>query len=156
MVRLAAVDAAVCRIAEQSFGRKVTVRTVIPGTDHSAEVEQVKFDMRQLPLRDLPDAEFDAELARLRAERDRIAALPAEPDRIAKVELDQTYWDQWSALDPADRGGWLAGHHFTVYADRAGVRIEQTFPGLGDLLDGVQYGPWSDRWWADAELSAAA
>lgn len=126
MVPLARADAAVEGIAARTFGwRKVTVAKFVAGSNHEAELEAVRDEMRQLALRDLPDAEHDAELARLRGERDRLAALPCEPDRTVEVETGQTYAELWAGVPRAERGPWLARHGFRVTADRSGVTLSQ-------------------------------
>lgn len=125
MVPLDLADAAVDRIISESFNIPRLVRRVIPGTDHTAELESLKFELRQLPARDLPWDEEDAERARLRAEHDRIAALPVVPDEVVMVDTGETYASLWSALRPADRGLWLAEHGFTVRASKTAVTVSQ-------------------------------
>lgn len=125
MVPLALVDEAVDKIVNATFSRPRLVRRVIPGTDHTAGLESLKFELRQLPARDLPWDEEDAERARLRAEHDRIAALPVVPDKEVMVNTGQTYASLWNALRPADRGPWLAANGFTVRASKGEVTVRQ-------------------------------
>ena len=125
MVPLDLVDEAVNKIVAKTFNRPRLVRRVIPGTDHTAELESLKFELRQLPARDLPWDEEDAERARLRAEHARIAALPVVPDREVMVHTRETYAGLWNGLRPADRGQWLEANGFTVRASRAAVTVSQ-------------------------------
>lgn len=89
---------------------------VIPGADHSAELEEIKLDIRDLANQDLSDDEYDAELRRLRAERDRIASLPTEPDRIEQIDTGISYAETWSTLSDSERGAWLRKANIKIYA----------------------------------------
>jgi site-specific DNA recombinase len=128
MVPTDLVDAAVDAIVNAMFATPRMVRRIIPGTDHTAELESLKFELRQLAARDLPWDEEDAERARLRAEYDRIAALPVVPDQEVMVDTGETYASLWNALRPADRGPWMAANGFTVRASKTAVTVAQ-----GDL-----------------------
>ncbi len=126
MVRLELVNAAVDQIAARTFAwLPVVVTRVVPGHDHSAELEAVRFEMKQLVLADLPDAEMDAGLARLRAERDRLAALPSVPDQVVEEETGQTYAQLWAGLEVSERGPWLRRQGFRITAGRGKVTLTQ-------------------------------
>jgi DNA invertase Pin-like site-specific DNA recombinase len=130
MVPLERADAAVCQIAETSFRwQKITVTTLIPGSSHDAELAEVAFQIRQLgadyAAERIGDDEHEQRLAALVAERKRLKALPAEPDRVVETELDETYADRWAALQPSERGPWLLFHGFRVEASREGVTLSQ-------------------------------
>ncbi len=125
MVALAEADAAVDWIIHDSFNTPRMERRVIPGTDHAADLESLRFELRQLPARDLPWDEEDAERARLRAEYDRVSALPVVPDQITWKDSGQTWAGLWDALKPADRGPWLAANGFTVRAAKTAVTVSQ-------------------------------
>jgi hypothetical protein len=125
MVRLSDVDAAVDWIIHETFDIPRMERRVIPGTDHAADLESLKFELRQLAARDLPWDEEDAERARLRADYDRIAALPLVPDQVVMVDTGETYAGLWDRMKPQDRGGWLRREGFTVRASRAAVTVSQ-------------------------------
>ena len=135
MVNLAKVDAAVDWIIHETFGIPPMERRVIPGTDHAADLESLKFELRQLPARDLPWDEEDAERSRLRAEYDRISALPTVPDQVVMVDSGQTYAGLWDSMKPQDRGAWLKRQGFTVRASRTAVTVSQ-----GDVSDTVALG----------------
>lgn len=123
MVPLADVDAAVDWIIRDTFDVPRMERRVIPGTDHAADLESLKFELRQLAARELPWDEEDAERARLRAEYDHIAALPSVPDQVVEVDSGQTYAGLWNEMRPQDRGPWLKRHGFIVRANRAHVSV---------------------------------
>jgi DNA invertase Pin-like site-specific DNA recombinase len=125
MVPLELADAAVDRIVSETFNVPRLVRKVIPGTDHTAELASLDFELQQLPALKLPWGEEDAERARLRAEYTRIADLPVVPDEEVMVNTGETYADLWNATRPADRGEWLAANGFTVRASRTHVTVSQ-------------------------------
>ncbi len=125
VVNVDLADRAVNEIIKATFRTPVMIRRLIPGTDHAAELEAVLFEIRHLPDRELPDDEHDAELRKLRAERDRVAALPKTEDRVELVETDETYAELWEALPVPERGAWLTSHGFTVLACRAEVTVRQ-------------------------------
>jgi DNA invertase Pin-like site-specific DNA recombinase len=130
MVQVRLVDGAVDTIAKRTFYRPVMTERLVPGHDHGAELAQVQFDMQQLALADLADDEYDAKLAGLRRERDRLRSLPSEPDRVELVPTGEKYRDLWEATPAHERGPWLARHGFRVYADRSMVRMEQGTRGV--------------------------
>lgn len=125
MVRLEDVDAAVDLIIHDSFDIPRMERRVIPGTDHAADLESLKFELRQLPARELPWDEEDTERSRLRAEYDRIAAEPIVPDKVVMVDSGQTYAELWDSMKPQDRGAWLKRQEFIVRASRTAVTVTQ-------------------------------
>lgn len=153
MIPLNKTDAMVQEIAEATFAwRKVTVVTFIPGHDHAAELEEIKFRIKQLGTLDLADSEYDRRLAELRAERDRVAELPSVPDRTEETETGQTYADLWAGLEPSQRGAWLKAQGFRVEATRERLRLSQPGkpgqPAVEVTADGVTF--------AKADLKAAA
>lgn len=133
MVRTEVVDSAVNQIAADTFDKPVIITKVIPGHDHEAELGEVRLDMQELPTRGLSDAEFDAELARLRAERDRLSGLPNVPTEIKRVPSDQTYAQLWSEMPDAERGAWLKARGFRITADKE--RVTLVGPLGGDGMD---------------------
>lgn len=126
MVRLETADRVFDGFASAIWaGVRVTVTSVIPGTDHAAELEEVADEIRQLALRDLDDAEYDAELARLRTERDRLRSLPVTPDSVQETELSESYADRWEAAPVAQRGAWLRSHGFRIALTRKTLTLSQ-------------------------------
>jgi hypothetical protein len=65
------------------------------------------------------------QVRRLRAERDRLKALPAEPDRWEEQLTGDLYADIYQALPPSERGAWLRSHGFTVHATTEEVSVIQ-------------------------------
>lgn len=127
MVPLDAVDAAVDEIIAATFDVPVMKREIIYGNEAEIEarVEEIKFQIQQLGSLDLPDEDYDRELARLRAERDRIANLERVSDRVDLVPTGDTYNGVWQQLGTPERGAWLATHGFRVTADKEHVTVSQ-------------------------------
>jgi site-specific DNA recombinase len=133
MPRLELVDEAVNAILAKAFaGSPIMVQKLVPGHDHSAEIEAVRFEIRQLAALDLDDDEYDRRLSDLRAERDRLNALPAVPDSISYEETGETYASFYGGLKPSERGSWLAEKHFRITAGKNEVTV--------NLLLGGKYG----------------
>jgi len=131
MVRCELADAAVSKIAARRFWvLKETERTLIPGTNYEAELAEVDYELQHLS-RDLPAADYIAEVTRLMAERDRLSARPSVPDRWEVTETGRTYDQLWEALDPAERGPWLVRQGFRVTATREAVTLTQEDPAGG-------------------------
>jgi site-specific DNA recombinase len=115
-IHLEAVDALVSDAMRQ-LARPITKLVFIPGNDHSTELKDVEFRLQHLGSQQMSDEEEDAERARLRAERDRIKALPIEPGRTERVETGETYADRWSALETdVERNDWLRSIGARVWA----------------------------------------
>jgi site-specific DNA recombinase len=125
VINVSTADNAVNEIIMVTFSTPVMVRRLIPGTDHAADLEAVKFEIRHLPDRELPDDEHDAELARLRAQRDFIASLPVTEDQIELIPSGETYSQLWEGLSSTERGSWLVSQGFTVLASKASVTVSQ-------------------------------
>jgi hypothetical protein len=73
------------------------------GSNHEVELKEIGLALRDLPTRDLSEDDEDAERARLRSERARVAALPATADEWVPVELDETYAQRWTGSDLAGK-----------------------------------------------------
>ncbi len=127
MVRAELVDAAVNRIIITAYAIPVMEQQVVPGNaaEIGARLEEIKFEMRQLGAADLDDEEHDRKLSELRAERDRIKALPVVPDQVRETATGEVYADLWSRTPLPERGPWLARHGFTVRASRAEVTVSR-------------------------------
>lgn len=82
---------------------EIVERVVIPGSGHERELEQVAQDMRELTERnlagELSDEDYDRELRELRAERDCIRELPAEPDRVEERPTGVKVWGRGCRRD---------------------------------------------------------
>lgn len=125
MVRCENLDALV-NDAMADMDKPIMETRFIPGHNHDAEIEDVRFEIKQLGTLDLPDDEYDRRLAELRAERDRLASLPSVPDSYEQVDTGQTYAGKWAGLGMAERGSWLRS---------AGVRVSaEKFSGEDDFF----------------------
>jgi hypothetical protein len=96
----------------------------------------------------MSDEQFDAELLRLRAERDRLKALPAEPDRWEERLTGDLYCDIYQALPVAERGAWLKSHGLVICAMKKQVSVIQgdvrgdSSPRVTTLRSGVKVQPF--------------
>ena len=108
MVRMEVTDAAVNEIMATTFRVPVKRLILVKGTDYQDQLEEVSYRIRALLDPDLmSDEQYDAELRRLRAGRDRLKALPAEPDRWEEQLTGNLYSDIYLALPVPERGAWL-------------------------------------------------
>jgi hypothetical protein len=147
-VRAAWADAAVCSAAAGTFAAPVMVTTFVPGSDHEAELAEVALELRQLAnehaAERISDEDYQVRFTSLVAERKRLRALPTEPGRWEETPTEQTYYDLWQGLQPAERGPWLREHGFRVHAEktpngRVAVTITRTVtrePGKAQVM------PW--------------
>jgi DNA invertase Pin-like site-specific DNA recombinase len=122
MIRLVTLDEIVNSLLRKNDLPYKELRT-IPGTDHAAEIEEVKFEIRSVMMSDLTDDEIDQRVKELRAERDRLQALPVVPDRVEHVATGETYGQIWTRLSPTERGPWLRKRGYRVLATRERVVI---------------------------------
>ena len=122
-VPMDAVDDAVSTIIAEWFAVPVVLPTLVKGTDYTAQIDEIKYQMRELDPDVMDDDEYDAELARLRAERNRLKALSAMPDRWEMTETGELYSDVYAGLSVALRGAWLKAHGFGVQASREAVTV---------------------------------
>lgn len=118
MVPLADADTWADRAIRREWDKPVMERRVIPGHDHAAEIEAVRFEIRQLAQLDLDDDEYDRRLVLLRSERDRLVSLPSVPDQIVDVDTGRNYAAEWVALTGSERAGWLKDNHIRVMISR--------------------------------------
>ena len=109
---------------------------LIPGHDYSARLEEIRFETRELAARDLADDVYDAELARLRAERDELRSRPSVPDRVEQIDTGTTYAERWAAQSDAERGGWLRSMGVRILAERGAQPDLRTVarPMVGEWL----------------------
>jgi site-specific DNA recombinase len=113
-------DDAVDEAIRSEFDIPEMQERVIAGNSYELDnaLEENRYEQKQLPSRDLSDAEHDAELTRLRAERDRILATELIPDRVELVPTGHSYLELWEDTPSPERGPWLKGHGFKVYASK--------------------------------------
>ncbi len=117
-IRLEPVDKLVSE-AMELLVKPITKLVFISGNDHSAELIDVQFRIRQLACQDLPDDEYDRQLEELRAERGRIKSLPIEPGRTERIATGETYASRWASFtSDAERNDWLRSIGVRVWAWR--------------------------------------
>ncbi len=124
MLPLAKVDATVHRFMSD-WTEPVMVRTLVPGHDHSAETEAIKFELRQLD----PDAaDYDSQHAALRSRLAELKALPSVPDSWADTDTGQTYAGRWAEQGKqgnAERTAWLASAGLSVWASADAIEVRR-------------------------------
>ena len=81
MVRMEIVDTAVNEIMATTFRVPVKRLILVKGADYQDRLVEISHRIRALDPDVMSDEQFDEQVRRLRAERDRLKALPAEPDR---------------------------------------------------------------------------
>src|SRR5258708_13494607 len=131
------VDTAVNEIMASTFDVPVMRHEIVFGNEAEiqAETERIKFELRQLPARDLDWEEEDRERARLRAEQTQVANTTVIEDQVELVETDDTYLELWERQSIQDRGSWLIEHGFRVTASKERVTVSQ-----GDVSAIVELG----------------
>jgi hypothetical protein len=125
MVRMEVADAAVDEIMATTFRVRVKRLILVKGTDYQDQLEEISYRIRALDPDVMSDEQFDEQVRRLRAERDRLKALPAEPDRWEEQLTGELYADIYQALPVSERGAWLTSHGFLVHATKKEVSVIQ-------------------------------
>jgi site-specific DNA recombinase len=125
MIRVEQVDTAVNEIMANTFDVPVMRHEIVYGNEAEieAELERIKFELKQLAARELDWEEEDRERARLRAEYDRVASTELVQDRVELVETDDTYLELWERLSVPERGPWLVAQGFRLTASREQVTV---------------------------------
>ena len=106
-------------IVATTFGVPVKRLSLVTGTHYQDQLDEISYRIKALD----PDAMFDEQVRRLRAERDRLKALPAEPDRWDEQPTGDLYADIYQALPASERGTWLTSHGFVVHATKKQVSV---------------------------------
>jgi Recombinase/Recombinase zinc beta ribbon domain len=125
MVRMEVTDAAVNEIMATTFGVPVKRLILVKGTDYQDQLDEISYRIRALDPDLMSDEQFDEQVRRLRAERDRLKALPAEPDRWEEQLTGDLYADIYQTLPAPERGAWLASHGFVIHATKKEVSVIQ-------------------------------
>src|ERR1039458_6850581 len=125
MVRMEVTDAAVNEIMATTFRVPVKRLILVKGSDYQDELDEIRYRIRELDPDLMSDEQYDAELRRLRAGRDRLKALPAEPDRWEEQLTGELYCDIYQALPVSGRGAWLTSHGFVIHATKKEVSVIQ-------------------------------
>jgi DNA invertase Pin-like site-specific DNA recombinase len=114
MVPVHEADMWVDEVIRKHWDKPVITRKLIPGHNHDAEIAGVEYQLRELAKQGYDEDEEDKRRMELRAEKKRLMALPAVPDKWADVEGDMTYAAEWAATPVNGRGAWLAEHGIMV------------------------------------------
>jgi hypothetical protein len=125
MVRIEVVDAAVNEVMATTFRVPVKRLTMVKGTGYQDQLEEISYRIRALDPDVMSDEQFDEQVRRLRTERDRLKALPAEPDRWEEQLTGELYCDIYQALPTGERGAWLTSHGSLVHATKKEVSVIQ-------------------------------
>ena len=64
---------------------------MVKSTDYQDELEEISYRIRALDPDVVSDEQFDQQVRRLRAERDRLKALATEPDRWEEQLTGELY-----------------------------------------------------------------
>ena len=88
---------------------------LVTGTDYQDQLDEISYRIRALDPDLMSDEQFDEQVRRLRAERDRLKALPAKPDRWDEQLTGELYSDIYQALPASERGAWLTSHGLLYY-----------------------------------------
>jgi site-specific DNA recombinase len=125
MVRVELVNAVVNEIMASTFDVPVMRHEIVYGNEAEieAELERIKFELKQLAARELGWEEEDRDRARLRAEYNRVASTELVEDRVELLETDDTYLELWERLSVPERGPWLVEQEFRVTASREQVTV---------------------------------
>ena len=118
MVRMEVADTAVDEIMATTFGVPVKRLILVKGIDYQDQMDEISYRIRALDPDAMSDEQFDEQVRRLRAERDRLKALPAEPDRWDEQLTGDLYPDIYQALPASERGAWLTSHGFVIQRRR--------------------------------------
>ncbi len=118
-------DTAVEEIMATTFGVPVKRLILVTRTHYQDQPDELSYRIRPLDSDAMCDEQFDEHVRRLRAERDRLKALPAEPDRWDEQLTGELYSDIYQALPVAERGPWLTSHGFLVHATKTEVSVIQ-------------------------------
>jgi DNA invertase Pin-like site-specific DNA recombinase len=108
---------------------EVIERVTIPSHGHEAELALIEQDIRSLDL-DAPD--FLDRQAALLAERRRLLALPAEPERTEDRPLGVTVAEHWPTLTDAEKRAYLLAAGAKVYAANPERMAEAAFAARPD------------------------
>ena len=118
-------DTAVGEIMATTFGVPVKRLILVKGTDYQDQLDEISYRIRALDPDLMSDEQFDEQVRRLRAERDRLKALPAEPDRWDEQLTGELYSDIYQGLPASERGAWLKSHGLLVHATKKQVSVVQ-------------------------------
>ena len=99
-VRMEVADTAVEEIMATTLGVPVKRLILVTRTHYQDQPDELSYRIKALDPDARFDEQFDEQLRRLRAERDRLKALPAEPNRWDEQPTWDLYADIYQALPP--------------------------------------------------------
>ena len=85
MVRMEVADTAVDEIMATTFGVPVKRLILVTGTDYQDQLDEISQRVIALDPDAMSDEQFDEQVRRLRAERDRLKALPARTRPVGRA-----------------------------------------------------------------------
>jgi len=94
---------------------------VVAGVEREAPIRIAcgsAYRIRALDPDVVSDEQFDQQVPRLRAERDRLKALATEPDRWEEQLTGELYCDIYQMLPVSERGAWLKSRGFVIHATK--------------------------------------
>jgi hypothetical protein len=101
--------------------KKVKEIATIPGHGYQDEIAEVEADIQDL---DMDDPAYPARHAELYAERARLKALPAEPDRIMERVTGLTVAEHWATLDAGGRRAFLLASKARIVAVKGFTAVQ--------------------------------
>lgn len=132
MVPMDELDEVVDSEVIETYGSLLHVVTsFVKGNNHQDELDE---NAEAIAALDVDAEDYDRELARLRAERKRLQALPAEPDRLEREPQRKpdgqlvTVAEHWATLDKAGKRDYLLDMRWRVLCFGRG---EDGLPGVG-------------------------
>lgn len=87
---------------------------IIPGSDHSAELERIAAELQELGQRGLPDEEEDQLRKELRGRRDELKSLPVIPATRKLQFTGRTWGEAWAAMTHAEKIEYMRSGEFQV------------------------------------------
>ena len=146
MVPLGQADALAVRLMS-GLDIPVQVTVLVPGENHDAEIESVKYELRDL---DVDDPAYLGNHAALMGKLTKLRALPVTADEWKTFDSDLIYGDAFRELAPEQRNQWMKDHHMVFTAQRGGKSpVWDELPSGqrrsrasdGDVTVTVQYSP---------------
>jgi DNA invertase Pin-like site-specific DNA recombinase len=133
-------DSADCQVQELLSGDTSPewhMVTIAPQQQRTERLEAVEEALRDLPRRNLPEADEDAERARLRAERRVLRDLPEdEPARREPLSTGRTWGQAWDAMSGhRERLEWLRSQPFELRLAGRGMGVVVNREWLTEQVD---------------------
>jgi DNA invertase Pin-like site-specific DNA recombinase len=146
MVPLGQADALAVRLMS-GLDIPVQVTILVPGENHDAEIEALKYELRDL---DVDDPAYLGKHAALIERLTKLRALPVTADEWKTIDSDLVYGDAFRELAHEQRNAWMKDHHMVFTAQRGGKSPmwdelpsgqRRSRESDGDVTVTVQYSP---------------